>query len=532
MGISDLFGGQSHGDPRVLPEEGIAGLSGQDEFAALTQLFLKSQQASNSDIIVDDINQDITKGGQLGIMEMRKALDSGYDVGGATQTGGAAWRLEFLENTLAILSERMRHIVFYNDVPKADATSTAIEYARRLNVGQAQGGWYGSGELPLPHDSTYDRQVGLIKFLGDVREIKMPFLRVRTLTDQRSEVTNAGTQWLLSQLERTLFKGNAKLGVGGAEFEEIDGLETFVDRDASADNVINLWGQPLEEGNIRNAGQVVIDARGIGSHLYAPSDVLEDYSAAYLKQQWIPTPTAQGGLSMGMRVEELKTVGGDYRLRPLFMYKGLTMETPPTSAPTLAPAPDPASAAIALQAGTSFWGNSLGLTQAGAGSSGIVEYQVGYGNKYGESVPIVSTPTSLTIPYANRANREVRITITNPAGFTAAPTYAAIYRRDTDNDSNTSSWGCVGRIALTSTVGAAAGLVWDDNGENMPGTRRAWFGELSQDVLHMSQLLPLTRIPLPQLTLAERFALVMFVAFIMRIPNRWVEFRNIGRRTV
>lgn len=462
---------------------------------------------------------------------LRKAIDSGYDVGGATQAGGAAWRLEFLENTLAILTQQARHIVFYNDIPKVPATSTAVEYARRTGLGDMMGGWYASGELPLSHDSEYDRQVGLIKFLGDVREIKMPFLLVRTLVDQRNEVTQAGTLWLLSNLERTLFKGNAKLGVAGAEFEEIDGMETYIERDAPADNIINLYGAPLEEGHIRNAGQVVIAGHGVGSHIYAPTEILEDYSASYLKQQFIPTPVAGGGLAAGLRIDRLMTVGGDYLLRPLFLYKGLTRELPSISASSSAPAPSPTVVLTGFQASTlGEWGNSIGLGAAGVGSAGLVEYQVAYGNKFGEQVPTLAAPASLAVPYANRDDL-IRITVTNPAGFVSEPKYISVYRRDTYADGTQSPWGCVKRMPVANVTPGGT-TVFDDDGSDMPGMARAFFGELNQNVIHMSQLLPFTRIPLPALSLAERFALVMFVAMIMRITNRWVMFKNVGRRTV
>jgi hypothetical protein len=472
--------------------------------------------------------------------QLRKAIDGGYDVGGASQVGGGAWRLEFLEQTLAILTQQQRHIVFYTDLPKPPATSTAIEYARRTGLGDMQGGWYSSGELPLSHDAEYDRQVALVKFLGDVREIKMPFLLTKTLVDQRAETTQAGTLYLLSLLERTLFKGNAKLGVNGAEFEEIDGLETVVQRDAPATNIINLFGAPLEEGHVRNAGQVVVANYGFGTHVYAPSEICEDYSAAYLKHQFIPTPVAGGGgIAVGMAVDRIRTVGGDYQLRPLFLYKGLTREMPKTSAPVQAPAPAPTVAITGFTIATGgFWGNSLGLTGLGAGSSGTVEYKVAYANKYGETVAVVPSPASQAIAYADRA-KKVRLTIVNPAGFTSVPTHLCIYRRDTAGDGTVSfpsgdgvnfNFGCVARVALAS-IAAGASQTWDDDGGNMPGTYRAWFGEMNQNVLHLSMLLPFTRIPLPALALAERFALVMFPSFIMRIPNRWVEFRNIGRRT-
>lgn len=463
---------------------------------------------------------------------LQKAIGSGYDVGGATQTGGGAWRLEFLENTLAVLTETLRHITFYRDVPKPNARSTAIEYARRTGLGTSQGGWYRAGELPVSHDGTYDRKVALVKFLGDVREIEMPFLYVDTLTEKRAEVTETGTQWLLSQLERSLLMGNAKLGVAGAEFEEIDGLETYISRDASADNVINLWGDPLEEGHLRNAGQVVIDARGVANRIYGSNKVLEDFAAGYRPQLMHTRNESQGvtpdGMVVGSRIARIETAGGTYIPRTLYMYSGMTKEPPNTTAAINAPSPDPVPT-IALQGATAYWGNSLGLTAAGAGSSASCEYQVGYGNRYGMSVPVVSTPTSQTVTYAQRATQNIRVTITNPA-FTVAPTYAAIYRRDTKADGTVTDWGMVARVSLT-TAASGGTTIWDDDGSNMPGTERAWLGELSENVCHMSQLLPFTRVALANISLSERFALVMFLSFVMRIPNRWVELRNIGYRT-
>jgi len=458
---------------------------------------------------------------------LQKAIGAGYDVGGTTQTGGGAWRLEFLESTLAVLTETMRQVTFFRDLPKPNARSTAIEYARRTDVGSRHGGFYRAGELPLSHDAAYDRNVALVKFLGDVREIEMPFLYTDTLVEKRAEVTDTGTMWLVGQLERALFKGNAKLGVNGAEFEEIDGLETFVERDAWADSVINLWGEPLEEGHLKQAGQVVIDARGVANRMYGSNKVIEDFASSYRLQQKYEGNNA--GMVVGSRIDRIETAGGTYIPRTLYLYSGLTKEQPVPSAPDNAPSPAP-TVTIALTAATAEWGKSLGLTAKGTGSSASVEYQVSYGNRYGEGVPVTSTPASQAITYAQRETQNVRVTITNPAAFTNQPTYAAIYRKDTDADGNESDWGCVARVSLANVTPGGT-TTWDDNGENMPGTERCWLGELSENVLHLSQLLPFTRIGLANISLSERFALVMFISFVCRIPNRWVEFRNVGYRT-
>jgi hypothetical protein len=461
---------------------------------------------------------------------LRKAVSSGYDVGGASQTGGGAWRLEFLENTMAVLTHKMQHISFWKDLPKPTAKSTAIEYARRATNGAESGGWHVEGQLPESHDATYDRKVALVKYLGDTREITMPFLLADALVNQRQETTEAGTMWLLRTLEKSLFKGNAKLGVASAESVEIDGLETYISRDASSSNRINLWGEPLEEGNIRNGGQVIVGAYGQATHVYMPSEICDDFSASYTRSQLIALPTPGGGLTAGMAVNKIQTIAGEYALRPIFLYKGLTREVPIVTAAQNAPTPDPSVAITGFTVTTGGnWGSSLGLTAAGAGSSATVAYKVAYGNQYGESVAVVTAATTQAIAYANLA-KQVRLTITNPT-FTSAPTYFSVYRQDINASGVTSAWGCVARVALASTT-AGATQTWDDDGSDMPGTYRCWMGELTPDVLHASQLLPFTRIPLPALSLAERFALVIFLSFIVRQPNKWVEFRNVGRRSV
>jgi len=460
---------------------------------------------------------------------LRKALDSGYDVGGTSQTGGGAWRLESLEDSLTSLTHAERHIVFYNDIPKGPATSTAIEYARRTDLGDESGGFYSSGELPISHDATYDRKVALVKFLGDVREVKMPFLLTSTLVDQRTEMTRTGTMWLLRLAEKSLFRGNAKLGLAGAEFEEYDGLETFIERDASVSNTMNKWGDPLDEDDFRNAGQRVVDAYGIATHVYVPSQILEDYNMAYLKTQTLPlTQTPGGNMTAGFSIDKLKTVAGEYQFRPTFLYGGMTREIPKTTVPSNAPSPALASVVGALTGApaTATWYQALKMVSAA--SAGTVTYKVSVANRYGESA--VATSAGVAVAYAAR-DQNITVTLTNPAAYVNAPTHACIYRNDTYADGTSSGYYLVKRISLTSVAGAGT-LAWADTGSDMPGTYRAFQGQLSPDVLKLKQLLPFTRIPLPPLSLSERFALVMFHVPIMKIPDRWVMIKNIGRRTL
>ena len=105
--------------------------------------------------------------------ELRKALSTGYDVGGTTQTGGGAFRLESLDAQLGVLTERAHEIVLLNDLPRGKATSTAIEYARRTALAPENGGFISEGELPVEADDTYDRAVAFVKYAGTLKNVTM-----------------------------------------------------------------------------------------------------------------------------------------------------------------------------------------------------------------------------------------------------------------------------------------------------------------------------------------------------------------------
>lgn len=464
---------------------------------------------------------------------LRKAISTGYDVGGTSQTGGGAMRIESLDNTLAVLTEREHQIQFLKKVTRVPTTSTAIEFAQVTAMAAEQGGFYLEGELPEERDDTYARKVALVKYAGTVKNVTLPAQLTRHIVDQVQEATERGTMWLQKLLERFCFKGDAKLGLASTEGAEIDGLETYISRDAHATtgvHIQNVWGRPLEEIDWRDANQTIIRYHGLATDIFVPHPVLEDYALAYLKHfQHRPSDQQGGRLNVGYALEQLNTVAGSIKFNPLFLYGGLSRETPPTSAPSRAPSPAATCTAAVQATGTGEWANSLDIT--GAALSGSVSYQVCLANRFGEATAITPAGGAVAINFANRVN-SVRVTITNPAGgYVNAPTHACIYRRDTDSAGNISDWGCVIRIPLTSVAGGGT-LVWDDDGDVMPGTYRAWVLQFDPSVLSLRELLPLTRIPLPQIALSTRFAIVAFPSLVCRDPFKMVEIRNIGKRSI
>jgi len=216
--------------------------------------------------------------------QLLKALSTGYDIGGTTQTGAGAFRAESLDDTLASLTEIEEEIVFSKMLTTRRATSTVTEYAQRTALAANHGGWLQEGELPEERDGSYVRKAAFIKYLGTVKSATMASQLVRGVVNSMEESIYEGTMWVARKWEQTLFKGNSKLGLSSAEFEEIDGLETYIARDAhatSGEHVVNLWGDPLEEGNLRNAAQVTRKYHGFSNTLLAPSQVVDDFDRSY-----------------------------------------------------------------------------------------------------------------------------------------------------------------------------------------------------------------------------------------------------------
>src|SRR5699024_1381692 len=89
------------------------------------------------------------------------------------------------------------------------------------------------------------------------------------------------------KIENGLFWGNSKLGVGGSEFVEYDGIDSLID----AGNTINLSGNPLEERHINFAAQLIIENYGVPTDLFLPYEVYSQFAQEFYDRQRIAMPT-------------------------------------------------------------------------------------------------------------------------------------------------------------------------------------------------------------------------------------------------
>jgi len=162
---------------------------------------------------------------QAEVDSLNKALTAGYQVNPLLLTGGGAFRVESLENSLKVLTYGDQHIKFWKKIPKHPAYSTVEQYGQLIDYGRQQGAFVGEGVLPETNDSTYARQAAFVKFMGTTREVSHPMTLVNSAFGNVVARQNQdGILWLLKNLEQSLFWGQSNLVPGGTKVLNLTAL--------------------------------------------------------------------------------------------------------------------------------------------------------------------------------------------------------------------------------------------------------------------------------------------------------------------
>ena len=457
----------------------------------------------------------------LGISNMReveslnKALEAGHDI--TPSTGGGALRVESLESSLKVLTHQAKHCAFWQKVPKLPAYSTVEEYNQLTQVGGDTGAFLPEGTLPETEDSSYNRAVELVKFMGTTRSVTHPMTLVRSsIGDVIAQENANGILWILKNMEKHLFSGNADMCYLGSstnsdhrEGVEFNGLDKQID----SSNIIDLKGAALTEGNFDYASQM------IASNYGNPTDVFYSYGAheAFVKtlhpteRTNMPVAGGTAGITVGTNVTGVNTPFGRVQLNPdVFLNSNLTAP----SAASHAKAPEaPASVAAAVMDGD----DGVWTTHGGTGT---YSYAVSATNRYGESAA-TAISADLVVETGSLGSN---ITITNAASITNAPEYFNIYKTEADGTIK----HFIKRIAAAS-IAASGTTVWRETGENIANTTTAYIGELSPQVLAVKQLAPLMKMDLATLAPSIRWMILCYLTFILYAPKKWAKIINVGQ---
>lgn len=462
-------------------------------------------------------------GNQQDIANLQKALEAGYQTG-AGKTGGSALRVESLEASLKVLTYTSSHIKLWKKIPKSPAYSTVEEYNQLTTYGGSQSPFLQEGELPQATDTSYVRQVQLVKFLGTVREVTHQASLVHPAHGDLIALENqSGILWLLEQVERGLFEGDSSLAFND-EAEQWDGLNSLID----STMVIDMEGNSLQEADIEEAANEVIENYGFPTDMFLGTRTMSDLVKTFYPRERVALPAPQNG-QVGQSIQTISTQAGVIEFNPdVFIRRS---STPPTSATSAnAPATPASVAAATVAATTADW--AKGTTVPGA--TNYVSYRVTACNRFGESAPVAISAAHDIL--TSELDDIVRLTITNAATIGAfAPEYFRIYRSEagtTNAVAAASAMSLIAQVPATSQTAGATGATYDDVNLTLPFTSSAYLGELTPSVLTFRQLMPMMKMDLAVLSPAFRWMILLYGTPILFAPKKWIRFINVGQLEV
>lgn len=442
-------------------------------------------------------------GTQQDVDALNKALEAGHEVNPLQLEGGGAFRVESLDNSLKVLTYGDQHIKFWKKIPKQKAFSTVEQYGQLLDYGRQQGAFVGEGVLPDSNDSTYARKAAFVKFLGTTREVTHPMTLVNSAFGNVVARQNQdGILWMLKQIEQSLFWGDSKLGVGGSEGLEWDGINKMID----AENTIDLRGNYLEEKHINWGAQMIIQNYGTPTDLFLPFEVMAQFSQEFFPKERVIMPT-DSGYQAGVVVNKFMTHGGEVEFSPnIFLNK-------------TRPLNNNASSFKAPAVGT-LAANSTAFNGTGTLPKGTYKYKVTFNNVHGESIP--SNEITVTVDDAN-LGKGVQLDVTNPVSTAFPIEYIRVYRTEVGG---TDKFYEVGKFPVaTASSGSSTTIV--DDGAVLANTYTAFMGEMSADVIAFKQLAPMMKMDLATLGPVIRWMILLYGVPVIYAPKKWMRFTNI-----
>jgi hypothetical protein len=462
--------------------------------------------------------------------ELLKAMQAGSITGRDTVNQPLTQeplKIESLEQTIRLLESRTQDIKLFNAIPKLVAHNTVEEYLQLSSYGNMSGGFYGEGALSDVQDSTYIRRSEQIKYIQVTGEVTLQAQMVKSYVDAYTQEVKNKAMWVMKKANSALTKANsdvvpeefnslykqhAAIGVGAGFL-----YATFEDYYNSG-VVIDLRGKSLKQGDVED-GALKIDANfGNVDSVFAPTTVLSALTKDYYNTQRI----MQGGSATQMgtgNIKSLSTTIGDVNIMTdKFMAKNppKKLSTPADNAK--APAA-PATVAVAVAADA--------LSKYQAGEAGNVFYAVAAINSFGESA-LTAFATAVAISAGNASD----ITITSGGGAVAGTGYV-IYRSKVGVASAAvADFFPIFKVSnadVTAGYNGGAGGKVRDRGYFLPDTEEAFITEISDEILSLKQLAPLSKLDLAVISMSRRFISFMFCTPILYTPKKLVRYINVSR---
>lgn len=468
--------------------------------------------------ILSGFGQDIGPAGLAGLV---KALEAGYQVG-ANKTGGNALRVESLESSLKTLSYTHNHIKFWKMIPKSPAFNTIEEYNQISEYGGNASPFVLEGELPQGSDSSFARKYEKMKYLGTTREVTLQSTLVTTahgdaVTDQNAQ----GILWLLGQVEKFLFTGNAGLAFNG-DGAQWNGMDTMIDPTM----VLDMAGGALEPTDFEVATQMVVDQYGYPTDIFFSNKVMSDLARTMYPQHRVGLPAPVNGV-IGQSFDAIQLQSGPLKMNAC---RFIVKSPVPFATSTSVQAPvTPASIVAGAPTGSTGDHNKGSIV----GSTTNVNYLVTACNRFGESAPTAVQGAVVAMTNTQKVDGNyLPLTITNAASLGAQlPEYYKIYRSVSTTVAGVpaaiTSYSLIAQVPAASQAPGGT-TVFNDLNFKLPFTSCAYLGELTDQVLTFRQLAPLMKQNYAVTGPSFKWGILLFGAPIMFASRKWLKIENCG----
>lgn len=438
--------------------------------------------------------------------ELLKGYTTGYAITPDTQVDGAALRREFLDDQISMLTWTEGDLSFYREITKRPSNSTVAQYDVYLAHGQVGHTRFVReiGVAPVSDPNIRQKTVRM-KYISDTKNISIATGLVNNIQDPMQILTDDAIAVVAKTIEWASFYGDSDLAESTEQGSgiEFDGLVKLIDED----NVIDARGESLTEQTLNQAAVLVGKGYGTATDAYMPIGVQADFVNQQLdKQVQIVRDNGQN-VTMGFNVQGFNSARGFIKLHGSTVMELEQILDEYRQVPTNAPQRATIAATVATGQAGLFRAEDIATP---------IEYKVVVVSDDAESAPSdVATATVANLDDA--VNLEIEIN----QMYQARPQYVAVYRKGRE----TSHFYQIARVPASKFQLGKYTFV--DKNEQIPETADVFVGEMTPQVVHLFELLPMMRLPLAQINASVTFAVLWYGALALRAPKKWVRVKNV-----
>lgn len=441
--------------------------------------------------------------------DISKSFETGYNIAGLDQIGGAALRPQSLAQDVKNLTYGDQDFTIFPLLPRMQANSTVEQYVIQDGYGDAGSSRFvDETGISAINDPGVRQKLVRMKYVSDTRRISLVSMQVRNIADPMTFETENAMKVIAKTIEYGVFYGDSDLSsIGAGEGREFDGLAKLIDKQ----NVIDLRGEILSETKLNEAATRVAKGYGTPTDAFMPIGVQTEFVNNQLSRQYV-LMQAPEGLSSGFNVQGFNSSRGHINLhgstimdndRILDESVGLALNAP--VAPTAV----------------------VAKVNAGAGqfTDADVAGDLNYRVRVSAAGAVKSATTAVTVKATDKKS-EIALDVTVAGLYQAQPEFIEIFREDAESH----TFFLIGRVPFFQAERKADGfhLAFVDKNDVMPGTADVFLGEMNQRTIALYELMPLLRLPLAQFNASVNFTELWYGALAVFAPKRWAHLKNVG----